>query len=44
MAKVSSKWEKSKPIYTGQDRIKPVEYFGEAINNSQFAVHGGKWI
>lgn len=43
MAKISSKWEESKPIYAGQDQIRPEEYLGEAINNSQFAVDIGKW-
>ena len=44
MAKVSSKWKESKAIYTEQDKIRPVEYLGEAINNSQSAVDVGKWI
>lgn len=44
MAKFSSKWKESKAIYTEQDKIRPVEYLGEAINNSQSAVDVGKWI
>ena len=44
MAKFSYKWKESKPIYTEQDKIRPVEYLGEAINNSQSAVDVGKWI
>ena len=42
MAKFSSKWKESKAIYTEQDKIRPVEYLGEAINNSQSAVDVGK--
>ena len=28
MAKFSYKWKESKPIYTEQDKIRPVEYLG----------------
>lgn len=31
MAKVSSKWEESKPTYTGQDRIKPWNTLGRLL-------------